>query len=535
MFLFALLLGLYSYLIFFLGLTGLLYQEIIVWMTLIFWGGILLLYRKSFFASLKNLKNVLHKMLKHLQHDKTMFLLLLLFVIQALVNLIGVFGPELAFDALWYHLTLPKLYLQEHTISFLPGGLLYYSAMPKLAEMLYVAGLSFGNEITVKLIHFSFGLLTCFALYLFTRKFYSPLISLIAVVIFYSNFVVAWESITAYVDLVRAFFEIMALWAVINWWEGDKRKWLILSAILLGFAITTKLLAMGSILIFLLLIFLKREAVVKKFQSMFFYLSFALLIPLPWFIFTYLHTGNPVYPFFSDIYSITPEPVSLQNFLQEVWIVFTHASDRLSPLYVMLSPLLVFCFGKMKREIKIIAMYSLCAIIVWYFTPRTGGGRFILPYLPAFSLLCVFILDYFMSNTKKYGKFFSNFLIGVIIFVSLFTICYRFAANMKYISVIIGKESKEAFLTRQLNFAFADFYDTDGYFKKHLTSKDRVLLYGFHNLYYVDFPFVDASWRRKEDIFNYIATQKADLPKEYADWRLIYHNERTMVKLYKKK
>ena len=41
-----------------------------------------------------------------------------LFVIligQILVNLIGALGPELGFDALWYHLTEAKLFWQAST------------------------------------------------------------------------------------------------------------------------------------------------------------------------------------------------------------------------------------------------------------------------------------------------------------------------------------------------------------------------------------------------------------------------------------
>ena len=94
-------------------------------------------------------------------------------------------------------------------------------------------------------------------------------------------------------------------------------------------------------------------------------------------------------------------------------------------------------------------------------------------------------------------------------------------------------QTKDAFLTEHLNFAFGDFYDTDGYFKKTIKPTDTVLLFGFHNLYYVDFPFVDSSWRKLGDTFNYIAIQKGELPAEFNNWILIYENEKTMVKLYK--
>ena len=59
-----------------------------------------------------------------------------LIIVQALVNLIGALGPELGFDALWYHLTEAKLFLQRGSIAPLPGNLLYWSGLPRLGEMI---------------------------------------------------------------------------------------------------------------------------------------------------------------------------------------------------------------------------------------------------------------------------------------------------------------------------------------------------------------------------------------------------------------
>ena len=98
--------------------------------------------------------------------------------------------------------------------------------------------------------------------------------------------------------------------------------------------------------------------------------------------------------------------------------------------------------------------------------------------------------------------------------------------------MIIGKQTKADFLSSNLNFSYGDFYDTDGYFKKNIKTTDRVLLYGFHNLYYVDFPFVDSSWVKKGDIFNFIATQNTILPKRFYYWNLVYSNPKTHVNLY---
>ena len=500
------------------------YIPVVFSFTICYVGLVLFWQRKAIVNNLHIVKKIKIK-------GRLTLLLLVLISLQAIVNLIGALGPELAFDALWYHLTLPKLYLLSHTISHIPGGLLYYSDMPKLAEMFYVTGLVFGNEITVKLIHFSFGLLTAVTLYKFSRTFFSSLISLIAVVIFYSNLVVAWESTTAYIDLVRAFFEIMALWAFSNWWKTNKKKWFVYSSLMVGFAITTKLLAIGSLGIFLLLILYKsikhRAKIRYILLRLISYSIISLAIPLPWFIFSYLATGNPVYPFFTHTYEVTTNSPNPLFVVIDLWNLFAKSADPLTPLYLIFFPLLFVTFSKLRSEIKLIVWYCGLSLVLWYFTPRTGGGRFILPYLPAMSLVCAAIYSE-LKNKKLI-----NYLIGLVILVSLITIGYRGIANSKYLPVIVGTQNRQTFLTNHLNFSFGDFYDTDSYFAQHITKSDRVLLIGFHNLYYVDFPFVHNTWVKKGDKFTYIATQNTELPKKFNNWQLVYSNDKTLVQLYK--
>ena len=227
MFTIAVLIGIYSYFIFALGLLGLLYRENVIIFSLLYIVVIVLAYRKKIINVLKLIR------IEKTPNINFSFVLITLIVSLALVNLIGVLGPELGFDALWYHLTLPKIYLNTHMITHIPGGLLYYSDMPKLTEMLYVGALSFGSETLAKLVHFAFGILSAIALYKLSRNLFSKTYSFLAVLIFYSNLVVAWQSTTAYIDLARTFFEIMALWGFVNWWKKGERKWLIESAVML--------------------------------------------------------------------------------------------------------------------------------------------------------------------------------------------------------------------------------------------------------------------------------------------------------------
>ena len=547
MFALAILIGIYSYLILALGLLGILYKPIVILLTTVYILTTVYYYRKqikmNFLRSFETFKEIHKSPVNLIKRNLLLTILLSMLLSQGIVNLIGALGPELGFDALWYHLTIPKLYLDNQSIFFIPGGLLYYSAMPKLTEMFYITVLAFDSEVLAKFIHFSFGLLSLIALYKLSRIFFTPKISLVAVVIFYSNLVVAWQSTTAYVDLARTFFEIMAFWGFFNYWKKGERKWLVESAVMLGLAISTKLLAIGSLFIFSSLIvihfflFLKTPPRRSPFghlqgvsNKLFVYWVICLLIALPWFVFSYIHTGNPIYPFFTDIYKVGfgIELLNPFKFIREVLAMFIESSDPISPIYVISLPLIIIFFKKFTPDVKLLTIYSFLAIIVWYITPRTGGGRFLLPYLPIFSIVIAAVIE------KTKDKSLRVVLISVIIIVSTISVLYRGAANVKYIPVILGIQTKNDFLSKNLNFSFGDFYDADSYFKKHIKSKDTILLYGFHNLYYAEFPFIDSSWVKRGDSFNYVAVQNTTLPKRFKDWDLVYQNLQTHVKLYSK-
>ena len=531
MFVLAIFLGIYTYGFFFFGLFGLLYGWIIIlWTIFVLSLGFLISipYLLKHFLKIR----ITNEILKKIQNDNKIGLTLVLLLALVLVNLIGVLGPETSFDALWYHLTFPKLYLQNHSITYIPGGLLYYSVMPKLGELLFVPALFFGNEIIAKLLQYLFGILTTVVIFKISRRYFSLSLSLLACLVFYSNIVVSWESTVAYIDLVRAFYETMTLWAFLIWSEKQKRAWLYLSAIMLGFAISTKVLALGSLTIFTslivyLLIKKKKITVISLTTNILVYWYISIVVVVPWFLFSYFSTRNAFYPFFTPFYPVASGQ-NIHALLSSFLDLFLFSHDPISPIYLIVLPLVIVFFSKLKSQHKIIGYYCLGSLIVWYITPNTGGGRFILPYLPAWSILVIAILD----QVKRQKILYRTVAISIFL-IAIVTTFYRGIANSRYIPVILGKETKQEFLTKHLDFSFGDFYDTDGYFKTHITDSDKVLLYGFHNLYYIDFSFVDASWVKKGDRFTYIATQHTSLPKRFKQWQLVYENPITFVKLYR--
>ena len=203
------------------------------------------------------------------------------------VNFLAVFGPELGFDALWYHLTIPKIYLMWGKIDFIPGGLMYYSAMPRLGEFLYLGAMRVmgAGEVGPHLINWVAGIGAAFLTFKIARKHLDEKYSLLTSVIFYVTPLVGWQSGSAYVDLIRTFFEVLAFWFFL-------KKKPVAAGVALGLAVGTKTLALGSLGIFGIL----GLVVWRDWRKTARMILMAALVSYPWFALAYLKTGFPFYP-----------------------------------------------------------------------------------------------------------------------------------------------------------------------------------------------------------------------------------------------
>lgn len=252
--------------------------------------------------------------------------LLILLIGQILVNLIGALGPELGFDALWYHLTEAKLFLSRGSIDPIPGNLLYWSGLPRLGEMIYMF-------LPGKLVHWFFGVLAAFFIY--------RLGGLASALLWYSTFLVGWLSTTAYVDLMATAFLLAALY-----FHHFKR------------------------LIFLIL------AGATKLQAIIYGLAITLI---PWGLLGYLPfalinwraTGNPLYPF-GEHFGFESEWFfnGFWYWLSRPLRLFFDPAFR-SGLIILLVFILSYQFNRYSK-------LALLSLLIWFLMPGTDFGRFAL-------------------------------------------------------------------------------------------------------------------------------------------------------------
>lgn len=523
MFAIAFLIGLYANVLFLLGIAKFYQPTVILGMTFIFIFLSIIFWDK--FDEKGSMRDVYREF--GLLLKSYPFYVALLIISGGLI-LFGALAPELSFDALWYHLTLPKIFLMQHGINYIPGGLFYYSTMPKLGELLYIGALSMSNEILAKLIHASFAFLTGIVIYILARKYTDRKYALLAVVMFFSNIVVLWEATTAYIDLIRTFFELMSFWGLLTFLATSKRKWLIESGLLMGLAVESKMIALSSVIIMVIVLFrFQKWSYKERLKDLSIFALCSLIPSLGWFVLSYLSTGNPFYPLFTH-YTIHlgQDTLAFPALLVDPITVFFSAADPVSPIYLIIFPLFFVVRKRLPANSVPVFVFAVLSLLVWSVTPKTGGGRFLVPYLPVFSVAAAIIIS--QLKEKKLSQI---SLISVTLCMVL-AIAYRGIATVKYVPVVLGLETKQHFLSTHLNYSFGDYSDTDGEMARLVKPSSTILLYGFHNLYYMDSNFIDSSWVQKGDRFEYIAIQNTSLPLRFRYWRPVYANKTTGVTLY---
>lgn len=414
-----------------------------------------------------------------------------LIIILACVNFIAVLGPELGFDALWYHLTLPQLFINTHRW-FFDGGLLYYSAMPRLAETLFIPLLQLCGTSGPKFFQFASGLITVYFVYQIAREFYDRNRSLLGALLFYSTWLVSWQSGSAYVDLIRTMFETVALYFALK----DKK---IFAGIALGLAIGVKWHALGTMLIF--------GAFISPII-----IPIALITASPWFFLAWKFTGNPVFPLFQSLTTVTqlsqvdPGFFGLFSVLRRfvsipISLIFT-IDDFLNPL---LSPLFFlgafFVLKKSNYRLKSVLIVSLLGLISWQLTPPPSA-RYLLPFLPAITIIALSTLDYHRLNKA---------ITSAIIAAAIALIFLRATTNSKYLPVLTGQVSTNQFLTQNSAKLPGTIIDSDNWIANNLPPDASILVENWHNLYYLRGNYTHDSWATPDQKFDYLLTKGRDL------------------------
>lgn len=437
------------------------------------------------------------KKLNQIKINKFIFFWLALFIFLTLVNLIN---PEIREDQ--YHVDLPKIYLEHHTIMIPPKEGLRVSASPLLSEMTYLVGIFLWTNESARYIHFIFYILVLLTLIEFS-KLNNYKFSIYAPLLFATAPVVIHETSSMYVDFQWIFFFLLSI-LVLIYNKKNTYSTIALSGLLLGGMLATKLWTIVFIPVSILFILIITNKTRTKLQHATLFIVTCSLIPSIWFLRSFLLTGTPLYPAF--IYDLTLENkvvgFSLLNFFGINYPLFNLISyiNVFSPLFFLGLFLFLYKIKDNLRSILKLAVFKYFILLLFlYFFLHYQFGR----YLLGLYVLFIFVASIGINNflTKfKYSAYFINFIL-VILF------SYYLINSLLVIPYSIGITDKNNYLTRILSRDNSSYYDFGRKFDKYISKNDFVATYRIFGYYYAHFRFLDVNFildrnNRNFDIFK---------------------------------
>jgi hypothetical protein len=476
-------------------------------------------------------------------------------------HLLGTLIPPLLFDALVYHLAIPKLYILNHSIEYIPYS--FFSNFPFFMEMLYTLGLLVQGPIVVNGLNYGIHLLMLTGLYTFTRTYFNHRIALVSVLIFYTVPWVGMESFLPYIDVGLALYALLSLYALVNWISRKQTGWLLVCGVCSGVGVSIKYLGTHNALLMGLSVIgwhiwrkthrsEKPANAHSPLHDMLIFAMPACVCGAPWYIKNMIFTGNPIYPFvfgggewsadmlqrYMTAYHVNFGSFfqSLSAFLKLPWelafsLNLTPSNIPIGPVFLIFLPLLVFV-KHVSPFIKYLLAASMVLVVFWFNT--SPQSRFLIPTLPLLSVATAYTLEHLSVEARTAWLKRVGYALLLIVLLS------NVGWEMIYVhsifdpfGVIMGVESKHDYLSRKR----PDIYPITRYANETLPPDAKIMFIGDTRGYYADRPFIANTAHDKTPIVELAQTantvdEMAERLRELGVTHIIF-NRREGARLYK--
>jgi 4-amino-4-deoxy-L-arabinose transferase-like glycosyltransferase len=414
---------------------------------------------------------------------------------------VAALAPETEFDALWYHLYLPRRWLEAgHAVDLITE---YPSLYPLGWEMIFGAGLVAGGAVAAKLLHFVCLAILAAAVAVAVRRYLPGTSPAVAAALLILMPTVSWEAATAYVDLALAMYAAVACYALARFVDTRRQEWLIVAALEFGAAASTKHLALVVLAIALAALSLAQRArglawtVVAR-QCLTVALV-ALAVALPWYVRAWRGSGNP---FFPELYGLlgggpaerwdaaTERALaafkahfgygrSLDRLLRLPWDVTIHGAAFGGTFGALPLVLLPACAagGRLRRPTIVLGAGVAAYVAVWASPISSFQLRFLVPVAAAAAMLCADGYMRLRRSAAAFGVRAPNGVDALLIAVACLSLppftplnepdragwdgWLTHVLREPPVAVVVGGESERVYLTRALpSYAAWSYADT---------------------------------------------------------------------------
>jgi len=397
-------------------------------------------------------------------------LALVLVVIIFSLAFVQTLTPPWAYDSLMYHLVGPRLFLDAGRIYAAPDN--WYVNGPFSVEMLYTIGMSWGDDVFPKLIHYLFGLLIIAATWLLGKRWLGGRVGwLSAVILVGLPTLPVWASF-AYIDLAWAAFEFLALACVIEWWQAGQRRWLLLAGVFAGLAAGSKYIAVAGMGLLVLAVLYRGfgEGWRRTMSSLAIFIIPGVLVAFPWYAKNWLWFGNPVYPVYfggSGWSALRLELYmgylngfgagkSVLSAITLPWNVYAQHARFGTVMNLIDMPNLLFLlifaypFLRKNRIVTLLLAISIARIGIWF--AGSQQLRFLLPVAPALAIASAYVVSRIARAQRERRLPLSPLIPSLAVGLLAVTLFYQMVMlrQFKSIPVVLGLETSGSFLSRMV-------------------------------------------------------------------------------------
>jgi 4-amino-4-deoxy-L-arabinose transferase-like glycosyltransferase len=472
--------------------------------------------------------------------------------------LLEALAPPTAYDALRYHLRLPRIYADQGGWVDVPFD--FNSAFPQNVNMIFAVAFALGAPRAASLTHLILGVLATGAVAMLARRAGGQDAGLPAAAIYFTMPVVAFNSAWAYIDQGVVLFTLLSIWSAARFRAGGEARAAGLAGIFAGLALGSKYTAAASLPVLGAWILLapRRSAGPGRRRALgaaALFLALTLAVSSPWWLRNWFVRGNPVYPFASawfgapahDTYRAALHQLDLErpeipatspgDWLALPWR-FTMApwvrDEMIGPALLVSLPILVLSAGA--GSVGLLGLAGAFAV-VWIAT--SPQARL---FLHGLGLLGAAAGAAWGSLLARRGG--PARLGGALLCIAIAAAVLNLAVAQRALSdpfqVVAGMESEEAYLTRMV-----EGHAAIAFINRALPADARILfvgeIFGYHCrrpyllgskfdtppivAYISEAPDLDAFRRRLEaEGFTHVLYSQAQLrrfaslPQRYLAW-----------------
>jgi 4-amino-4-deoxy-L-arabinose transferase-like glycosyltransferase len=403
---------------------------------------------------------------------------------------IAALAPEKEYDALWYHLNLPRVWLSAGQ----PVDLIeeYVSLYPLTWELVFGAGLVLGGVTAAKLLHFVCLPLLAVVVARAARRYVHGASAAIAGALVVVTPTMVWEAGTAYVDVALALHAAAACYALARYAETGERAWAVVAALQFGAAAATKhlgvIVTLAALTVFVgAAMWSGRGALVSLRGALWIGVA-AALVPASWYVRSWLASGNPVFPDLFSLFGASPpqrwdamtehglaafkarfgfgrSPLDL---LWLPWDVTVHGArfgGSLGPIFLLLVPGLLMV-RRSRYALILVAAGTVAYVGFWASPMSSFQMRFLMPAVAPLALLAAASLHGLAGAAESYGLRARRVLVAGIFVVSLLNLppfvrlherdregwsgWLTHVMRTTPAAVVLGRESEDSYLRRQV-------------------------------------------------------------------------------------